>query len=175
MAKIILLSAEKGSGKTTALIRLLGRLNSLTLCSRGVLCPPVEENGRKVAIDLMDAETSERKRLAVPVEDSVTEPTGLHWRFDNASLAWGNQLLADAVPCDILFVDEIGPLEFNRGEGLMNGFSAVDSRRFLVALVTIRPSLLDAALERWPDAVVHHVNIKNQSRLVDDLFRSITK
>lgn len=27
-------------------------------------------------------------------------------------LDWGNQLLAQAVPCDILFVDEMGPLEF---------------------------------------------------------------
>ncbi len=175
MAKIILLSAQKGSGKTTALIRLLEKLNSLTVRSCGVLSPPVEVNGEKIAIDLMDAGTGERKRLAVPVENGIPEPTGLHWRFDSTSLTWGNQLLANAVPCDILFVDELGPLEFNHGEGLTNGFAAIDSHRFLVALVTIRPSLLDAALARWPDAVVYQVTIKDQSRLVNDLFRQVIK
>lgn len=175
MARIILLSAQKGSGKTTALIRLLEKLNSLTVRSRGVLSPPVLENGEKIAIDMMDAERGELRRLAVPVENGVPEPSGLHWRFNEASLAWGNQLLANAVPCDILFVDELGPLEFNLGEGLMCGFSAVDSRRYLVALVTIRPTLLDAALARWPDAMVYKVTIKDQSRLVNDLFHLITK
>lgn len=175
MAKIILLSAEKGSGKTTALVRLLEKLNTLTVSCRGVLSPPVEVDGQKIAIDLMDAETGERKRLAVPVPNGIPEPSGLHWRFDNAIIEWGNQLLASTVPCDILFVDELGPLEFKWGEGLMNGFAAVDSHRFLAALVTIRPSLLETALTRWPDAEVYQVTIQDQARLVNALFRQITK
>ncbi len=175
MAKIILLKADKGSGKTTALIRLLEKLTTLSVSARGVVCPPVEEDGIKVAINLLDVSTGDEKRLAVPKTDESIEPSGLHWRFDANTLDWGNQVLANAVPCDILFVDEMGPLEFNRGEGLMNGFAAIDSRRYLVALVTIRPSLLDAATRRWPDAEVYEVNRKDQSRLVNDLFRQITK
>jgi len=174
MAKIIILSAEKGSGKTTALIRLLEKLKTLNLHTRGVLSPPVEVNGNKAAIDLMDANTGLRKRLAVPATEENPEPSGLHWRFDSGTLDWGNRLLADAVPCDILFVDELGPLEFYRGEGLMKGFFALDSRRFLVALVTIRPALLEKALARWPDAAVNKVTIEEQSRLVNKLFRLIT-
>jgi len=174
MAKIILLSAEKGSGKTTALIKLREKLANLTLSSRGVLSPPVEFNGEKIAIDLMDAKSAERRRLAVPATDDIPEPSGLLWRFNRDTLRWGNQLLSEAIPCDILFVDEMGPLEFNRNEGLCNGFSAIDSRRFLVALVTIRPSLRESALARWPDARVYRVAIKDQSRLVNDLFRLIT-
>jgi nucleoside-triphosphatase THEP1 len=175
MAKIILLKAEKGSGKTTALIRLLEKLTILSVCARGVVSPPVEEDGIKIAINLMDVSSGEEKRLAVPKKDENIEPAGLHWRFEPGTLAWGNRLLADAVPCDILFVDEMGPLEFNRSEGLMKGFEAINSRRYLVALVTIRPSLLESAMSHWPDAEVYEVTRKNQSRLVSDLFRQITK
>jgi len=175
MAKIILLSADKCSGKTTALIRLLDKLTTLSVQARGIVSPPVEEDGIKVAINLLDVSDGDEKRLAVPKTDESIEPSGLHWRFDANTLDWGNQVLANAVPCDILFVDEMGPLEFNRGEGLMNGFTAIDSHRYLVALVTIRPSLLDAATRRWPDAEVYEVNRKDQTRLVGDLFRQIAK
>lgn len=175
MSKIILLSAEKGSGKTTALIRLREKLTTLSLSSRGVLSPPVEKNGEKTAIDLMDVSTGQRRQLAIPATIENPEPSGLHWRLDRETLEWGNGLLSEAVPCDILFIDELGPLEFDRGEGLMNGFTAIDSRRYLVALVTIRPSLLRSAFARWPNAAVYQVCIKDQSRLVSDLLRQITK
>ena len=52
---------------------------------------------------------------------------------------WGNQTLNTSTPCDVLVVDELGPLEFERGIGLQNGFTAIDSRNFDFALVVIRP------------------------------------
>ena len=174
MAKIILLSAEKGSGKTTSLLKLREKLAGLTLSSRGVLSPPVMDNGEKIAIDLMDARSAERKRLAVPAALDSPEASGLRWHFFEDTLDWGNHLLSEAVPCDILFIDEMGPLEFDRNEGLTKGFFAIDSRRFLVALVTIRPALLERALARWSDAQVCKVTIKDQPHLVNNLFRLIT-
>ena len=80
------------------------------------------------------------------------DQTGLetrHWSFFPEIVQWGNQALENAVPCDLLIVDELGPLEFTRGEGWIAGLAAVDSGSYQSALVVIRPSLLKMAGQRW--------------------------
>ena len=71
------------------------------------------------------------------------------WSFYPEIVDWGNQVLKNAVPCELLIVDELGPLEFERGEGWIAGLSAVDSGEYQIALVVIRPSLLKKAKKRW--------------------------
>ena len=61
---------------------------------------------------------------------------------------------AVGVPPRLLVVDELGPLEFVRGVGLMAGLAAVDEGRYAAAFVVVRPALVDEALRRWPDATV---------------------
>jgi hypothetical protein len=56
----------------------------------------------------------------------------------------------DAATCDLLFVDELGPLEFRGEGGFVHGFAAIEARRYLLAIVVIRPELLKDAMVRWP-------------------------
>jgi hypothetical protein len=50
--------------------------------------------------------------------------------------------------------DELGPLEWQHGQGWSAGLAAVETRAFLTALVVVRPSLVELAQARWPDAEV---------------------
>lgn len=54
----------------------------------------------------------------------------------------------------LLVVDELGPLELQRDAGLSAGIAAIDGLQQGLACVVVRPSLVDVALKRWPDAVV---------------------
>ena len=54
--------------------------------------------------------------------------------------------------CDLLIVDELGPIELERGEGWQNGIAALNSGEYQAAVVVIRPELLDAASQLWPNA-----------------------
>jgi hypothetical protein len=74
------------------------------------------------------------------------------------ALQWCNKALQNATPCDLLIIDELGPLEFDRGEGLLAGFEANDSRQFKASLTVVRTSLLERACDRWPDAEVLIIN-----------------
>lgn len=167
--EISILSGSSGSGKTTALLRLLESLPTDAVKCRGILCPPVFEEGRKTGIDLLDVSNRKTARLA---EVNLTGDTSLAthgWKLDPQTVQKGNDILRHSIPCDLLFVDELGPLEYERGEGLMEGFPAINARNYQLAFVTIRPSLLGAAMSCWPDARVFNVNQADQDALIHKL------
>ncbi len=88
-------------------------------------------------------------RLAELLRDQGSLISTQRWAFLLEAVEMGNQILMDAVPCDLLVIDELGPLEFDRGEGWVKGFESVSSGEYKAAIVVIRPSLLDKALMRW--------------------------
>lgn len=161
---LLILTGGRGAGKTTLCQFLANRARAAGWDVAGVLSPAQVEEGSKTGILLKDPRRGEIQplaRLALPGEVS---PTGLRWIFDPAALAWGNELLAAATPCDLLVVDELGPLELVRGEGWQAGIAALDSGAFRLALAVIRPELLDAARARWMDAEVIDVPAAGEVR-----------
>lgn len=152
----ILVTGARGAGKSRWCARLvdLGRARGWRVA--GVASPAVMSGDRKVGIDVLDVATGERRRLAEPRSSGSAGEATERWRFSDEALRWGNAALRDAATdrVDLLVVDELGPLEFHRGAGLTAGLAAVDAGRYGVACVAVRPSLLEQALERWPDAVV---------------------
>lgn len=173
MAALFFLTAPSGAGKTTFCASLADHACAAGWNVAGVLSPPVFENGEKVAILVRNLRTGETRPLAIaasrqgdmltPYDSHLTPdasrptfydlPLG-HWLFSSASLAWGNACLASSLPADLFIVDELGPLELVRGEGWTNAFPALRSRKYRLALVVIRPSLLEKAQALFPDAEV---------------------
>lgn len=150
-----ILTGPRGSGKTTLCRRLAAEARALDWDVTGVVSPAVFDGPDKTAIEVIDLSSGESRRFArrpVNSEGNPSNHTG--WVFDQMVLVWGNEVLANAVPCDMLIVDEMGPLEFEAGRGWSAGLAAVDSRSYRVSLVTIRPELLAVARQRWPFAGV---------------------
>jgi nucleoside-triphosphatase len=114
-----------------------------------LISPGVFVEGEKTAIDGLDLKSGERVRLAERTDGDQVGIATQHWTFLPDSVEWGNQVLKRSVPCDLLLIDELGPLEFKRGEGWMTGFEIVASDSYQSALLVIRPSLLEDAHSRW--------------------------
>ncbi len=170
-SKIWIITGPFQVGKTHFSNSLVNQALSRGLILAGVICPPVFEDQVKTAITIEDLTTHERKILATL---RTTESDGLlteHWAFDQEVMKWGNAILAKTSGCDLLLVDELGPLEFIRGEGWQNGLQAIDKGEYGTAVVVIRPALVEAALKRWPKAIV----VEFQSRLRLDEINQITE
>ena len=91
---------------------------------------------------MVDVATGEERHLASA--DDGTQ--GLRWgryRFITSSLEWGTERLARATPCDLLVVDEVGPLEMELGKGLVNALDVLAGGGFSLALVVARPELVE--------------------------------
>jgi len=147
---LVLLTGGRGSSKTRWCLAAREAACWAGFQVAGVISPPVYATGGKVAIDVMAAATGERRRLADRPPPNETGTAGLGWRFDAAALAWGDALLDNIAPCDLLFIDELGPLEFHEEGGFSHGFAAIETRAYRLAIAVIRPELLDDAVARWP-------------------------
>ncbi len=139
----MILTGAPGTGKTTTCRRLLDRARELGLDCAGILCPARVDDGVKVGIDVMDARTEESRRLA-EVDELPGRLRAGPYRFDEEAVAWGIARLGMACPCDVLIVDEIGPLEMDRGEGWINALDVLRAGDYRLALAVVRPSLADA-------------------------------
>lgn len=151
-AVLALITGPSGSGKTRWCQELsqLAAQHGLQVC--GLLSPPIIEDNQKSGIGLVDLSSGVMQRLADRRSHSTAQDELLTqaWRFDREVLAWGNQVLAQTGSCDVLIIDELGPLELERGLGFQAGLALLEARRYRLACVVVRPSLLPAASRLWP-------------------------
>lgn len=145
---LYLLSAPSGAGKTAFCAALAEQARAAGWDVAGVLCPPVFENGVKTGILAQNLRTRATRPLAIsnaqlPISNYQL-PLG-QWLFSPSALAWGNEIFASSLPCDLFIVDELGPLELIRGEGWQNALQALRQGTYKIGVAVVRSSLLEAA------------------------------
>jgi len=167
--RLIILSGPRGAGKTTLLQKTLSRLRLESVDIAGILSLPVEEKGQKSAIDGLDLRSGERRRLAIRNTTGKGALSTDNWVFDADAMQWADEILAKSTPCDLLVVDELGVLEFERSQGWLSGLKTLDERQYLTAIVVIRPELLTRARERWEESEVVEVTPATRSSAFERL------
>ena len=143
---VILVSGERGAGKTAALLHVRQAALGAGLTTGGFLSVARFAEGEKVGIDVMGAATGALHPLA-EVGEGGTVRTGCY-RFHLAGIAAGLRFARAGQGADVFFADELGPLELERGEGWADVLPLIAARGFGVAFVVVRPSLLAAVRER---------------------------
>ena len=151
---LFVVSGNIETGKTRFMLLLAQAMQVHAWDVAGIVSPANFQNNAKIAIDAMDLRSGKRGRLAELIQagSQLQGPTTSRWQFSQETLDWANSLLRSATPCDALMIDELGPLEFKRGEGLASGIEAVEGGEYLAAVVVVRSTLLPQATRRWP----HH-------------------
>jgi nucleoside-triphosphatase THEP1 len=151
---IFILTGPFGSGKTSFCQWFSWELKKGGIDVRGVISPPEFHGGEKTGIWSQDIRSGEKRVLAQKNGEGLKIPRLAPWVFDPETILWVNSFLREAVPCRVLIVDELGPLEFEFRQGFMEAFRAIDSRNFRLALVVIRPEMVDPARSLWKDSRV---------------------
>lgn len=174
---LLVLAGDIQTGKTRWLEARVAELGARGVTCAGVVAPGVWREGRgrtggarlvKRGIDNVLLPEGTRLRLARPLAGRDAR-TGLAWDFDRDALARVNAhfsalraraaAAAGGSPADarpgLLVVDELGPLELRRGEGLVEALATVScgpTPLWQNALVVVRRSLADEALARLAPA-----------------------
>lgn len=153
----LIVTGASGTGKTSFCQRVIEAANAAGRQVAGLLSLPRFEAGCKTGIIVLDLSSGEKGLLA---SNRLNELTGLalgQWTFDVHTLKWGNDALDHLPSYDVVIIDELGPLEFDRQQGWTAGFDVLTRHTAGIALVTVRPSLLARLQVFWPDSVTMHV------------------
>lgn len=134
-----------GSGKTTFCHEMLQTAHLAGWDTAGLLSPAVFKDGKKDSIWAEEIRSGEKRLLAASHPQTETDLAFGSWYFNRKTLEWGNLVLQSCIPCDLLVIDELGPLEFKLSLGWVSALEVVQTARFRLALVVIRPELLESA------------------------------
>jgi nucleoside-triphosphatase THEP1 len=170
--RIVVLTGERGVGKSTVCHKTvaLAQARQYTCC--GILTMSYPDGNR----DVLDVQSGAVRRLTLEPEATSGVAQG-RFRFDPAALAWGDDVLSQILACDLLVVDELGPLEIERGAGWPKAFDVLKEANFKLGLVVVRPELLVQAQLKLPTSatVVFTVTPKNRDGLPEVLGGMIQK
>jgi nucleoside-triphosphatase THEP1 len=162
MSERVIISGDIDSGKTSLCGLLASEFKQHGWDVAGIITFGIFKAQEKVAFQATDLRSGESRRLAELKNPLPTNkgPLTKRWAFNARSLDWANSILEQSTPCQVLFVDELGPLEFDMGQGLLAGVEAINGGNYCYALIVVRQPLLDRALEHWPDSQVVQVGSK---------------
>ena len=140
-----LLTGQRGAGKTAFCRALAEHARSQGWDAAGLFSPAVFEGELKTGILVEDVRSGATRPLASATPHAAFDLQLGDWFFDRSSLAWGNRILESSLACDLLFVDELGPLELTRQMGWQSALNILRNNQYRLALVVIRPELQDVA------------------------------
>jgi nucleoside-triphosphatase THEP1 len=168
--QIVILTGEREVGKSTVCERTAQLAEAKGHDCAGI----VTLRDPSGTLSVKNVGSEEERRLTVPPDTSDALRQG-RFLFAPDTLAWGNQVLAAVKACELLIVDEMGPLEFERGLGWQQAFDTLGEAHFSQALVVIRPELLERATACFwhtPTEVLR-VTLENRDRLPSQLVSRI--
>jgi len=161
------LTGDRSTGKTLVCTDLAAEGRARGLDVAGIITAPTgpELHAPRQVIDIRSGSA---RLFGVPSEtgDDALTP---QWSIDSDVFVWATEVLQAAVPCDLLIVDEIGPLELTGGRGWVSALEILRQGEFGAALAVCRPGLLtqlEASLG-MPPAGVYHADPEENEQLPD--------
>lgn len=146
----ILLTGERQVGKTTVCKQVAELARRMGYDPAGVLAPALlDKGGLPVAYHALLVSDG-KQRLLARADDDLDGPRTGRYSFDVDVLSWviGRLRRAISQGCDLLIIDEIGPLELEQGEGLAPLLSGLSTGRLPLLLLVVRPELT-RQLQKW--------------------------
>ncbi|MDP2424414.1 MAG: nucleoside-triphosphatase [Bacteroidales bacterium] len=145
---IFIITGGQGKGKTTFLLELSKLLKNAGLPIAGFCAPGYWKEGKRSGFDLMEINGVKQVCLCNTTCDAGDIPFRRFF-FKHSALSYGNQLLVSAAGTNnIVFIDEIGPLEME-GNAWANGLNQLVQNPPLALVVAVRSNLLAEIAGKW--------------------------
>jgi nucleoside-triphosphatase THEP1 len=131
-----IITGEIGSGKTTVCQHIEGLARQAHLVCGGILSCKMPDG----TIEFKDLLTGKSEILASTRENYPGPQLG-KFSFSPRGIEFGLRAVQAGITCDLLFVDELGPLELSQA-GLWGAIKLLDSAKIANSIVVIRKKSL---------------------------------
>lgn len=162
----ILLAGERKSGKTTCCLIAARLLREKGVHPGGVICPKLyDPAGRVTGIEVLNVLSDPPSREVLARTDSSLDgPRIGAYQFSQRGLEFGRQALEAGVRLgDIIFADELGPLEM-RGEGFSNLLDLARTPSTPPMLIVARTELVSSVVKELEPIPVTVLGMNSSNR-----------
>jgi nucleoside-triphosphatase THEP1 len=197
--RLFLITGERGAGKSTVCARVAALLREKGVDVQGVVTERVAGAGEDSVREAVDLATGVRRPFgrrrcwngAVPAADAASgvstttggmpsaagasDPLTPGWRYEEDVFRRGNEVFERARGCEVLVVDELGPVEILGRRGWSQPLETLIAGDFKTAVVVCRPGLLGelvGVLGRDVDRV-YEVTVDRRDELPDSIAARI--
>jgi nucleoside-triphosphatase len=133
--RVLLLTGNPGVGKTTVLTKAVGALKEKGYCVGGMISREVRKGGTRVGFEILDLSSGRHGWLARINQEHGPQVGKYRVNIEDLD-AIGAEAIADAVEkCDIIAIDEIGPMELFSEKFKQATRKALESRKPVLAVV----------------------------------------
>jgi nucleoside-triphosphatase len=164
--RVLLLTGNPGVGKTTVLMKAVNALKEKGICLGGMISREVREGGARVGFAILDLTSSRRGWLAHVNQKSGPQVGKYRVNMEDLNVI-GASAVTDALEkCDVIAIDEIGPMELFSEKFKEAVRKALYSRKLVMAVVHWKASdrLINEAKSR-EDSETFTVTHENRDKL----------
>ena len=164
--RVLLLTGSPGIGKTTVLLKVVEALKDKGYSVGGMVSREVRSCGMRIGFEILDLSSSRRGWLA-HVNQKVRPQVG-KYRVNLEDLdAVGAEAILKAIrECDVIAIDEIGPMELSSEKFKLAVGKAFGSNKLVIGVVhwKARHKLIDDA-KAMEDAEIYTVTYENRDKI----------
>ncbi|KPJ80693.1 MAG: hypothetical protein AMS17_20195 [Spirochaetes bacterium DG_61] len=173
--KVILLTGEKEIGKSTLCRKVCDCVRARGYEPAGIVCLALYDSDKRKRGFMAEDVRTGRQWVLGTREKKLFGPVYGPYTFSRSGLHRAGRILKRAPKkgCDLLVLDEVGPLEMQRGEGFRSALDRLTSQKYVNLLIVVRPSLIEKVKTLFEDrnVTVVTVNIKNRNTLHECIIR----
>ncbi|MGQ9551581.1 MAG: NTPase [Candidatus Bathycorpusculaceae bacterium] len=164
--RILLLTGNPGVGKTTVLLKTVETLRDMGFSVGGMLSREVREGGVRVGFEILDLMSSRSGWLAHVNQESGPRVGKYRVNLEDLNTVGAEAIFAAVEDCDVIAIDEIGPMELFSEKFKQAVRTAVGSAKNVIAVVHWKAEdrLLEEVKGRG-DAEMYVVSYENRENL----------
>jgi nucleoside-triphosphatase len=174
--RVLLLTGNPGIGKTTVLLKVVEALKVKGYSVGGMISREVRSCGTRVGFEILDLKSGRRGWLA-HVNQKVGPQVGKYRvNLEDLDSIGAEAILRAVEECDVIAIDEIGPMELFSEKFRLAVGKAFESDKLVVGVVhwKARHKLIDDAKAR-EDAEVYTVTYENRDKIHETIVEKAVK
>lgn len=174
--RVLLLTGNPGVGKTTVLTKTVNALKAEGCTVGGMISREIREGGTRVGFEILDLNSGRRGWLAHVNQKNGPQVGKYRVNIEDLNSIGAEAILAAVENCDVIAIDEIGPMELLSAKFKEATRKALESHKPVVAVVhwKAHDSLISEARNR-EDAEIITVAYENREKLHETIAEEVLK
>ncbi len=170
--RVLLLTGNPGVGKTTVLTKTVEALKAEGISVGGMISREAREGNMRVGFEILDLTNNKHGWLAHINQRTGPQVGKYHVNLADLENIGATAILEAAEKCNVIAIDEIGPMELFSQKFKQAVKQALESRRVMLAVVHAKASdqLINEVKHR-EDAEIFTVTLANRESLSEELIK----